>query len=376
MAAFSLFVSTCFYHLFVMLFAGSERRGFGETFKLLAYAFSPGAFIASIPVVNFFGSICGIVLAVIGIREVHRTTTGRAVLTVAVPVIIVVLLSIVAAVTAAVLDASLPGSTQTQGNGGGRVDSPVPGQSQSNDSGGEESGGSGDSSGSAQPSSNPSGTAPTYATELPDVSTSASPGLAAQNMSFERDDAGNLTFQGEILNKGDEDAVAPIVDIRLYNDKDERVGQTTSYTSLPSIIEPGSRAVWDEPLSEDEAPEDWSRTEIEVVEDNVLVGYKKTDYPELETSEAKLNPGDEYSTPTITAKISNTGDKKPEVIRASAGLYDAEGKLVDVVTMVGSGSDTVAPGESTIFEGYIDNPEVDPEKEYDIALYLTGTLPS
>lgn len=45
--------------------------------------------------------------------------------------------------------------------------------------------------------------------------------------------------------------------------------------------------------------------------------------------------------------------------------------------MVGAGSsDTVAPVESTTFEGYIDNPEVDPQKDYYIAVYLSVTLPS
>lgn len=379
LVAVGLFVGTCIQHLFVLLFAGSERRGFGETFKIMAYAASPAAFVSWIPIVGFFGSIWQIVLAVIGIKEVHRTSTARAVMAVLAPLIIVLLLSLAVAVSAAILNASLSGSTPAGGgaagaSGAGGTGAPPTVQApQSEDD--QQRSDSGQT-GSSQSVSTPSGTAPAYASDLPDPSADTSQGVAAQNVGFYRDDYGTLTFYGEVLNEGEDDLVAPRVTIKLYNDKDEIIGQTSALGPFPSVIAPDQRGLWDATLSGDDAPEDWSRTEIEVIEDEALAQtYSQMYYPDLEASNARLNPADPYSTPTVTAEVSNTGDQAAETVLASAGIYDKEGKLVDVASLTSSGSTTVRPGESSLFEGYVDNPEVDTDKDYDVAVYLDGTMP-
>ena len=372
--AVGLFVGSCIQHLFVMLFAGDERREFGETFKVMAYAVSPAAFISWIPVAGFFGSIWQIVLTVIGIKEVHRTSTGRAVMAVAAPLLIVLLLSLAVAVTAAVLGASLSGSTTAGGGAASGSGAPPtvqasqgePQQSQSDSSG---------QSGS-RPASTPSGAAPAYGADLPDPSTDTSQGVAVQNVGFSRDDYGTLKFYGEVLNEGEDDLVAPQVTIKLYNDEDEIVGQTSALGPLPTVIRPDQRGLWDATLSGDDAPEDWSRTEIEVIEDEALAEtYSQMYYPDLEASNAQLNPADPYSTPTVTAEVSNTGDQAAETVLASAGIYDEDGTLVDVASLTSSGSTAVRAGESSLFEGYVDNPEVDAGDDYDVAVYLDGTKP-
>lgn len=380
-----LFVFSCIQHLFVMLFAGDERRGFGETFKLSAYALSPGYFVSWIPIVGLFGWIWQIVLTVIGVREVHRTTTGRAVLAVGAPLIIAFLLSIAVAVTAAVLDASLSGSTPAAGGPGAgssgappTIQAPQPEENQQQSDSGQSDDGQPQSAqtGSAQAVSTPSGAAPAYAADVPEPSADTSAGVAAQNVGFYRDDYGTLTFYGEVLNEGEDDLVAPQVTIKLYNDNDKIIGQTSALGPFPSVIAPDQRGVWDATLSGDDAPENWSRTEIEVIEDEALAEtYSQMYYPELEASNARLNPADPYSTPTVTAEVTNTGDQAPQTVLASAGIYDKDGKLVDVASLNSSGSTTVRPGESSLFEGYVDNPDVDPSKDYDVAVYLDGTKP-
>lgn len=197
-----------------------------------------------------------------------------------------------------------------------------------------------------------------------------------QNVGFYRDEAGTLNFYGEALNEGKDDLVAPQVTIKLYNNKDEIVGQMSAYAPLPTVVESGNRGVWDAVLSSDDAPKDWSRTEIEAIEDETLSGsYARTYYPDLEASNANLKPAEPYSTPTVTAEVANTGEQPPDLVQASAAIYDKEGKLVDVVSMTSSGSMTVRPGDSSLFEGYVENPKIDTNKDYDVKVYLDGTRP-
>ncbi len=62
------------------LIVGAGRQGFEATFRAVAYASGPAAFA----IFPFFGAalstIWGMVLVYIGVREVQRTTNGRAVL--------------------------------------------------------------------------------------------------------------------------------------------------------------------------------------------------------------------------------------------------------------------------------------------------------
>lgn len=77
----SLVVSTLVYHLGVVVLA-PERRGMAATARVVCYAAGP-AVLAAVPVLGgLAGLVWGWVLQVVGIREVHRTTTGRAVVAV------------------------------------------------------------------------------------------------------------------------------------------------------------------------------------------------------------------------------------------------------------------------------------------------------
>jgi len=89
----SLFISGSLTHLFVRAFGG--RKGYGNTIKAFAYGNTPLLLFGWIPFVGMLFPIWALVLNVIGVRQLHEISTGRA--------IGAVLLGIVALVFIAVL---------------------------------------------------------------------------------------------------------------------------------------------------------------------------------------------------------------------------------------------------------------------------------
>ncbi|QSZ67008.1 hypothetical protein RJ40_05620 [Methanofollis aquaemaris] len=85
-----LFVVGLIIHIFVALIIGGN--GLGETIKALAYAATPGMLLGWIPILGFLAYLWTVALAVIGIREIHDTTTGKAAVAVFMPVIILFVL--------------------------------------------------------------------------------------------------------------------------------------------------------------------------------------------------------------------------------------------------------------------------------------------
>jgi len=102
-AAVGLFIGAGILHLLVMLIVGSRNSGFEGTLRVSAYS-SVTSLVSWIPVIGLIASLYGIYLAIVGIREVHNTTTGRAALVVLIPaaVVLVLVLIIVALVGAAI----------------------------------------------------------------------------------------------------------------------------------------------------------------------------------------------------------------------------------------------------------------------------------
>lgn len=94
------------HHLFLLLFGGA-RRGAGTTLRVLAYSYSPALF-AIVPVLGtMVGWIWTLVLAIIGLREAHRTDTWRAACAILVPIALLFTLGIFIAITIGVLAAFL-----------------------------------------------------------------------------------------------------------------------------------------------------------------------------------------------------------------------------------------------------------------------------
>jgi hypothetical protein len=87
-ATIGLFVIAAIAHLFVTWIVGPTNAGFEGTFRVAAYSSVTGL-LSWIPVVGGFVSLYGLYLAIVGIRDLHQTTTGKAAVIVLIPAAIV-----------------------------------------------------------------------------------------------------------------------------------------------------------------------------------------------------------------------------------------------------------------------------------------------
>jgi hypothetical protein len=100
LTAIGLFVWAAIYHLLVILIIRPSHAGYEATFRVVAYAsvLQLASWLAAIPILGILVLIAiavyGVVLSVLGIREIHSTTTGRAVAVVLIPAIIFGLLAL------------------------------------------------------------------------------------------------------------------------------------------------------------------------------------------------------------------------------------------------------------------------------------------
>ena len=92
-AAIGLFVFGGILHLLVMLIVGSRNSGYEATFRVLAYS-SVTSLVSWIPFIGWIASLYGIYLGIVGIRELHNTTTGKAAIVVLIPVAVLILLAL------------------------------------------------------------------------------------------------------------------------------------------------------------------------------------------------------------------------------------------------------------------------------------------
>jgi hypothetical protein len=91
--AIGVFVVAGIAHLLVRLVVGATNAGFGATFRVAAYT-SVTSLVSWIPFVGGLLALYGIYLSVVGIREMHNTTTGKALVVVVLPVILIVVLAL------------------------------------------------------------------------------------------------------------------------------------------------------------------------------------------------------------------------------------------------------------------------------------------
>jgi hypothetical protein len=98
--AIGLFIWAAIYHLLVILIIRPSHAGYEATFRVVAYAsvLQLASWLAAIPILGILVLIVigvyGVVLSVLGIRELHSTTTGRAVAVVLIPAAIFALLAL------------------------------------------------------------------------------------------------------------------------------------------------------------------------------------------------------------------------------------------------------------------------------------------
>ena len=100
-AAIGLFIGAGILHLLVMVIVGSRNSGYEATFRVAAYT-SVVNLVSWIPLIGWIASLYGIYLAIVGIREVHTTTTGKAALVVLIPVAVLLFIFLVLAIVVGV----------------------------------------------------------------------------------------------------------------------------------------------------------------------------------------------------------------------------------------------------------------------------------
>jgi hypothetical protein len=81
-------------HLLVILVVGAGHSGFGATFRIVSYS-SVTSLLGWLPFIGWIFSLYRLYLATVGIREMHGTTTGRALLVVLLPAILILVLVLV-----------------------------------------------------------------------------------------------------------------------------------------------------------------------------------------------------------------------------------------------------------------------------------------
>jgi hypothetical protein len=95
-----IFVGGAWMHLWVHIFGGRRGHGYSQTLKAIIYGATPMYVAGWVPFIGgVIGSIWAIVLIIIGLRELHGMTTGRAMgaalLAISIAVVVVVLLGVV-----------------------------------------------------------------------------------------------------------------------------------------------------------------------------------------------------------------------------------------------------------------------------------------
>lgn len=81
-------------HVLVILVIGAGHAGFGATLRIISYS-SVTSLASWIPLIGWIFSLYRLYLATVGIREMHSTTTGRALLVVLLPAILVLVLVVI-----------------------------------------------------------------------------------------------------------------------------------------------------------------------------------------------------------------------------------------------------------------------------------------
>ena len=94
--AIGIFVAAAIQQLLVRLVVGTRNSGYGATFRVASYTQVTGL-VNWIPIVGPLLALYGVYLAVLGIREVHETTTGKAALVILIPFVVALLVALLVA---------------------------------------------------------------------------------------------------------------------------------------------------------------------------------------------------------------------------------------------------------------------------------------
>jgi hypothetical protein len=89
-----VFIAAAIQQLLVRLIVGSDNSGFGATFRVASYT-QVTSLVNWIPIVGPLVAQYGLYLSIVGIREMHATTTGKAALVVLIPFAVALLVALI-----------------------------------------------------------------------------------------------------------------------------------------------------------------------------------------------------------------------------------------------------------------------------------------
>ena len=92
-----LFIGAGIVHLGVLLVGG--KNGYSQTVKAVGYGYTPQFILGWIPFINIIAGIWALVIEIIGVRELQEVSTGRAIIAVLLPVMIIVGITVAIAAT-------------------------------------------------------------------------------------------------------------------------------------------------------------------------------------------------------------------------------------------------------------------------------------
>jgi hypothetical protein len=94
----SLVVAAAIYQLVVGLLLRRGNAGFRATFRVVAYTAGVTNLVGWIPILGLLVILYGLYLQIVGLREVHETTTGKAILVLVIPFVAVFLITALIAI--------------------------------------------------------------------------------------------------------------------------------------------------------------------------------------------------------------------------------------------------------------------------------------
>ncbi len=91
------FIGAILFHIFAYIFGA--RKGFTQTYKITVYSMTPTLLLGWIPILNFLTGLWSLYLEYVGLKKLHEMTSGRAILTILIPIIIVGIIALFGALS-------------------------------------------------------------------------------------------------------------------------------------------------------------------------------------------------------------------------------------------------------------------------------------
>ena len=93
LALIASFIGAFGLHISVYLLGG--KRGYHNTYKAMVYGGTPAYFLSYIPYLNIIGTIWGAVLIVMGLKSLQDMSTGRAILALLLPLMVIIFIMMI-----------------------------------------------------------------------------------------------------------------------------------------------------------------------------------------------------------------------------------------------------------------------------------------